>query len=151
MNVDCGRVEGGLEPRLGQALSQHLRGIAHAYEERYREAETAFLRAVEIDPRMAGSYVELGLVYACRREYARMIEALRRAVATSEAGVRSYLSEQPLGSVPPGRMSDAPRRAPEGAAGGWEATALLLDSRIASGGGARRRGRTDARTDSGTG
>jgi hypothetical protein len=59
-----------------------------------------------------------------------MVEALRRAVATSGAGVRAYLGERPLGDVPPGRMSGAPRRAPEGAVGGREATALLLDSAV---------------------
>lgn len=126
----CGLGQGGLGPNVGRALGQHLRGIAYAYEGRHAEAEEAFLRAVEMEPDMAGSYVELGLVYACRGEYARMVEALRRAVATGEAGVRAYLGERPLGDVLPGRMSDASRRAPEGGGGGREVTALLLDSAV---------------------
>lgn len=47
---------------------------------------------------MAGSYVELWLVYACRSEYRKMVEALRTAVAAS--GVRAYLGERPLGEIP---------------------------------------------------
>lgn len=48
---------------------------------------------------MVGSYVELGLVYACRGEYPKMVEALRRAVEVGSGGVRAYLGRQPLGDV----------------------------------------------------
>jgi tetratricopeptide (TPR) repeat protein len=48
---------------------------------------------------MAGSYVELGLVYACRGEYPKMVGALRQAVETSSGGVRAYLGRQPLGDI----------------------------------------------------
>jgi tetratricopeptide (TPR) repeat protein len=53
---------------ISSALSEHLYGILCAHEGRYDEAEEAFLSAVEAEPELAGSYVELGLVYACRGE-----------------------------------------------------------------------------------
>jgi tetratricopeptide (TPR) repeat protein len=81
-------------------LVLHLLGILHAYEGRYDEAEEAFLGAVEIEPEMVGSYVELGLVYACRSEYRRMAAALRQAVAIGPTGVRAYLGQRPLGDLP---------------------------------------------------
>jgi tetratricopeptide (TPR) repeat protein len=73
-------------------LALHLLGILCAHEGRYDEAEEAFLRAIEADPEMAGSYVELGLVYACRGEYPKMVEA-------GSGGVRAYLGMQPLGDI----------------------------------------------------
>jgi hypothetical protein len=48
---------------------------------------------------MAGSYVELGLVYACRGEYPKMVEVLRQAVEAGSGGVRAYLGGQPLGDL----------------------------------------------------
>ena len=81
-------------------LALHLWGIVCAHEGRYYEAEGAFLSAIEVDPQMAGSYVELGLVYACRGEYPKMVETLRRAVGVGAGGVRAYLGERPLGDVP---------------------------------------------------
>lgn len=59
-----------LEPRSPLAL--HLPGVLHAFEGQYEEAGEAFLRAVEAKLEMVGSYVELGLVYACRREYQKI-------------------------------------------------------------------------------
>ena len=80
-------------------LGLHLLGILCAHEGRYDEAEEAFLRAVGADPEMAGSYVELGLIYACRGEYTKMVEVLTRAVESGSGGVRSYLGRQPLGDL----------------------------------------------------
>lgn len=80
-------------------LALHLWGILCAHEGRYYEAEGAFLVAVEAEPEMAGSYVELGLVYACRGEYPKMVEALGQAVEAGSGGVRAYLGRQPLGHV----------------------------------------------------
>jgi tetratricopeptide (TPR) repeat protein len=80
-------------------LALHLLGILCAHQGRYDEAEEAFLGAVGADPEMAGSYVELGLVYACRGEYPKMVEVLRRAVEAGSSGVREYLGGQPLGDV----------------------------------------------------
>jgi tetratricopeptide (TPR) repeat protein len=80
-------------------LALHLLGILCAHEGRYDEAEEAFLGAVGADPEMAGSYVELGLVYACRGEYPKMVEAIRQAVEAGSGGVRAYLGGQPLGDV----------------------------------------------------
>jgi tetratricopeptide (TPR) repeat protein len=75
----AGKVVEGMEA-TADSLSLHLLGILRAHEGRYEEAGEAFLRAVEAEPEMVGSYVELGLVYACRGEYEKMIEALRQAV-----------------------------------------------------------------------
>lgn len=87
---------------LAGPLTLHLLGIFHAHEGRYEEAAGAFLRAIEAEPEMAGSYVELGLVYACRGEYARMVEALRRLVGIGPGAVRAYLGERPLGDISTG-------------------------------------------------
>jgi tetratricopeptide (TPR) repeat protein len=100
---DSGQVQ---EEGLRGALSLHLLGILCAHEGRYEEAEAAFLRAVEANPEMACSYVELGLVYACRGEYARMLAALRRAVVVGAGGVRAYLGERPLGDITPGPAAE---------------------------------------------
>lgn len=81
-------------------MGQHLWDILHAYEGRYREAAEAFRRATELDPEMAGSYVELGVAYACTGEHGRMVGALRKAVDVGAGAVRSYLREQPLGDLP---------------------------------------------------
>jgi tetratricopeptide (TPR) repeat protein len=80
-------------------LALHLLGILCAHEGRYDEAEEAFLGAIEADPEMVGSYVELGLVYACRGEYPKMVRALRQAVEAGSGGVRAYLGTQPLGNI----------------------------------------------------
>jgi tetratricopeptide (TPR) repeat protein len=88
------KMEGATSP-----LALHLLGILCAHESRYDEAEEAFLQAVRADPEMAGSYVELGLVYACRGEYPKMVEVLRQAVEAGSGGVRAYLGSQPLGDV----------------------------------------------------
>lgn len=89
----------GMEIMSGP-LALHLLGILRAHEGRYDEAEEAFFGAIEAEPRMAVSYVELGLVSACRGEYRKMAEALRQAVAVGPGGVRAYLGERPLGDVP---------------------------------------------------
>lgn len=90
---------GELAEAASGPLALHLLGILHAHEGRYDEAEEAFLGAVEADPEMVGSYVELGLVYACRGEYRKMVEVLRQAVEAGSAGVRAYLGRQPLGDL----------------------------------------------------
>jgi Flp pilus assembly protein TadD len=93
----AGKVVEGTEATSPLAL--HLLGILRAHEGRYEEAEDAFLRAIEAEPEMVGSYVELGLVYACRGEFRKMIEALRQAVEVGPGGVRAYLDERPLGDL----------------------------------------------------
>lgn len=87
---------------LAGALTLHLLGVFHAHEGRYEEAAGAFLLAIEAEPEMVGSYVELGLVYACWGDYAGMVEALRRAVGIGSGAVRAYLGERPLGDIPTG-------------------------------------------------
>jgi tetratricopeptide (TPR) repeat protein len=113
------------EERLTSALSLHLRGILHAHEGRYEEAEAAFLGAVQADPEMAGSYVELGMVYACRKQYSMMVEALWQAVGISPSAVRAYLGERPLGDIAPEPATDA-RRSASGAVAGEGEDALSL-------------------------
>jgi hypothetical protein len=80
-------------------LALHLLGILCVHKGRYEEAEEAFLGAIEADPEMVGSYIELGLVYACRGEYPKMVEVLRQAVEAGSGGVRAYLGRQPLGDL----------------------------------------------------
>lgn len=80
-------------------LALHLLCIFYAHEGRYEKAEGAFLRVIAADPEMVGSYVELGLVHACRGEYPKMVEALRRAVSVGPGGVRAYLGERPFGDL----------------------------------------------------
>lgn len=106
--MSTGRHDPKLEP--GSPLALHLLGILCAHEGRYDEAEEAFLRAVEEEPEMAGSYVELGLVYACRGEHSKMNGALRQAVEVGPGGVRAYLGEHPLGdfTTPTARECDRP-------------------------------------------
>jgi tetratricopeptide (TPR) repeat protein len=123
-----GPADEGIGPHLERALRQHLWGILHAHEGRYEEAGEAFLRAVEIEPGMVGSYVELGLVYACRKEYAGMVEALRRAVVTGAGGVRSYLGERPLGDIPTEPSPGLHRSAEAGAENERESVLPLLAS-----------------------
>lgn len=84
---------------IGSALAGHLHGILRAHEGRYDEAEEAPLGAVEAKAEIVGSYVELGLVYACRGEYPKMVEALRRSVEAGPGGVKAYLGRQPLGDL----------------------------------------------------
>ena len=90
---------GELAEAASGALALHLLGILRAHEGRYEEAEEAFLGAVEAEPEMVGSYVELGLVYACRGEYRKMVGVLRQAVEAGSGGVRAYLGRQPLGDL----------------------------------------------------
>lgn len=104
---------------IGSALTEHLLGIIHVHEGRYEEAVEAFLRAVKVDPEMAGSLVELGLVYAACGDYPKMAEALTRAVEVGAGGVRAYLGERPLGDIPVPLAPDVNVRAstdPEGEA-----------------------------------
>ena len=60
------------EETITGLLALHLWGILCAHEGRYYEAEDTFLRAVEADPKMVGSYMELGMrhVRASRRRRA---------------------------------------------------------------------------------
>lgn len=90
---------GELAEAASSPLALHLLGILRAHEGRYDEAEEAFLGAVEAEPEMVGSYVELGLVYACCGEYRKMVGALGQAVEVGSAGVRAYLGRQPLGDL----------------------------------------------------
>lgn len=90
---------GELAEATSGPLALHLLGILRAHEGRYEEAEEAFLGAVEAEPEMVGSYLELGLVYACRGEYGKMIEVLRQAVEAGSGGVRVYIGMQPLGDL----------------------------------------------------
>jgi tetratricopeptide (TPR) repeat protein len=122
----AGTIGEGMEATSPLAL--HLLGIFCAHEGRYEEAADAFLRAIEAEPEMVGSYVELGLVYACRREYGRMIEALRRAVEVGPGGVRAYLRERPLGDLTPANSRGAPGRAPDGLEHDGAGTHALLTS-----------------------
>jgi Flp pilus assembly protein TadD len=89
----------GRKVEPGSPLVLHLLGIFHAYEGRYEQAEAAFLHAVKAEPDMVGSYVELGLVYACHGDYPKMVKVLRQAVEAGSGGVRAYLGRQPLGDV----------------------------------------------------
>ncbi len=99
------------------ALGQHLLGILRAHEGRYGEAEAAFRAAVEANPEMVGSYIELGLVHACQGDYRRMLDSLRRAVGVGPGAVRGYLGQQPLGDL----RAEPHGGEPGGAAGGNEA------------------------------
>jgi tetratricopeptide (TPR) repeat protein len=101
-------------------LSLHLLGILCAHEGRYEEAGEAFLRAIEAEPEMVGSYVELRLVYACRGEYPKMVKALRQAVEVGPGGVRAYLDERPLGDLTAARTPAEPEQASAGAGGDSE-------------------------------
>jgi tetratricopeptide (TPR) repeat protein len=101
-------------------LALHLLGILCAHEGRYYEAEDAFLRALEVGPEMVGSYMELGLVYAGRVEYGKMVEALRQAVEVCPGGVRAYLDERPLGDLTAARAPGEPEYASADARGGSE-------------------------------
>jgi tetratricopeptide (TPR) repeat protein len=112
----AGQVIEGTEATTGP-LSLHLLGILRAHEGRYEEAGEAFLRAINAEPEMVGSYVELGLVYACRGEYPKMIEALRQAVEVGPGGVRAYLDERPLGDLIAARAPGEPEP-PSASAGG---------------------------------
>lgn len=109
-------------------LALHLRGILCAYEGSYDEAEEAFLSAIEAEPEMAGSYVELGLVYACRGEYGKMVGALRRAAEGLPSGVRAYLGEQPLGDGDAAGPQGALGRTPGGIEADGGGTHSLLTS-----------------------
>jgi tetratricopeptide (TPR) repeat protein len=113
---------------MSGAMALHLLGILCAHEGRYEEAEEAFLRAVEADPEMAGSYVELGLVYACRGEYGKMLGALARAAEDLPGGVRAYLMERPLGGLTPAGSRAAPGRAPDDLEHDGAGTHALLTS-----------------------
>jgi tetratricopeptide (TPR) repeat protein len=119
---EIGEVLGGTT----SPLALHLLGILCAHEGRYYAAEDAFLGAVEADPEMLGSYVELGLVYACRGEYTKMVEALRQAVAVGPGGVRAYLGERPFGDLAAACVPNVPGQAAPDAEG--EGVALLLTS-----------------------
>lgn len=90
---------GELAEATSDPLALHLLGILRAHEGRYDEAEEAFRGAVIAEPEMVGSYVELGLVYACRGDYGKMVEVLRRSVEAGSGGVRAYLGRQPLGDL----------------------------------------------------
>jgi tetratricopeptide (TPR) repeat protein len=90
---------GELAEAASSPLALHLLGILRAHDGRYDEVEEAFLGAVEANPEMVGSYVELGLVYACRGEYRKMVEVLRQSVKAGSGSVRVYLGRQPLGDL----------------------------------------------------
>lgn len=117
---------GELAEAASSPLTLHLLGILHAYEGRYDEAEEAFLGAVEAEPEMVGSYVELGLVYACRGEYPRMVEALRQAVKVGSGGVRVYLGMQPLGDVAGARQQGSHGHTRQGGGGKSDVIAPLV-------------------------
>lgn len=122
----AGTIGEGMEATSPLAL--HLLGILCAHEGRYYEAEDAFLRAVEAEPEMVGSYVELGLVYACRGEYGKMLGALARAAEDLPGGVRAYLRELPLGDFTPANSRSAPGRAPNDLEHDGAGTHALLTS-----------------------
>jgi hypothetical protein len=85
----------------------HLRGIVCAMDERYAEAEESGLSAIELDPKEVGPYVMLASVYACVRQYRKMLAVLRRAVGVDPMALRYSLSAEPQGDD---RAAGAPRR-----------------------------------------
>jgi hypothetical protein len=114
----------------------HLRGIVCARDERYAEAEESGLSAIELDPKEVGPYVTLASVYACVRQYGKMVGVLRRAVGVDAVALRAYLDDEPQGDD---RSAGASRRKvnlPEEVEGAEEISHSLLGvamSRIASG------------------
>lgn len=89
-----------LEKRIRQALSLHIQGIYQAQAMLYTQAIESFRQAIEIEPIMVVSYVELGLVYATTKEYRKMFKVLQQGVSISAEGIRAYLSEEPFGDRP---------------------------------------------------
>lgn len=114
-------MEGATSP-----MALHLLGLLRAHEGRYEEAEEAFLGAIAADPEMAGSYVELGLVYACRGEYTKMVEALGQAVESGSGGVRAYLGRQPLGDLAGAPETGSYGRTRQGGGGKSDAVTPLV-------------------------
>lgn len=114
----------------------HLRGVLCARDEGYEEAEESCLSAIELNPKEVGPYVTLGSVYACVRQYRKMVGVLRRAVGVDPVSLKADLDDEPQGDD---RSAGEPRRRvnlPEGVEGAEEISHALLAvamSRIASG------------------
>jgi len=114
----------------------HLRGVVCAKDKRYVEAEESCLSAIELDPKEVGPYVTVASVYACVRQYRKMVGVLRRAVGVDAIALRAYLDDEPQGDD---RSMGASRKRvnlPEGVEGAEEISHALLGvamSRIASG------------------
>lgn len=75
----------------------HLSGVACARDEPYEEAEESGLSAIELNPKEVGLYVTLASIYACARQYKKMLGVLRRAVGVDAVVLRAYLDDEPPG------------------------------------------------------
>jgi tetratricopeptide (TPR) repeat protein len=80
--------------QLAQALREFpkeagfydLLGVVEAQERNYRAAETDFTRAIELDPRLTGAYLNLGHLY--QENSARDPDALRKGLGVYERLLR---------------------------------------------------------------
>ncbi len=68
---------GGLTPELRGDRAQGL----HVFELRFREAESELLLAMRENPRTAGVYIRLAILYATMKRFDEALEALRHAYA----------------------------------------------------------------------
>lgn len=71
----------------------HPRGIVCTMDERYAETEESGLNAIELDPKEVSPYVTLASVYACVRQYKKMVGVLRRAIGVDAVALRAYLGD----------------------------------------------------------
>jgi tetratricopeptide (TPR) repeat protein len=122
--------------RRARLARTHLRCVVCARDERYEEAEEACLSAIESDPKEVGPYVMLASVYACVRQYRKMVGVLRRAIGVDAVALRAYLDDE---SQEDNQSAGAQRKRvnlPEGVEGAEQISHALLGvamSRIASG------------------
>lgn len=84
---------------MRESFRHFLWGLFYAWEGRFEEAAEALRSAVEADPEVVGSYVELGMVYTCLGQYRQMVEVLRQAVGIGPSAVRAYFGEGPQSGV----------------------------------------------------
>jgi tetratricopeptide (TPR) repeat protein len=116
-------------------MRTHLRGIVCTIDERYEKAEESCLNAIELDPKKVGPYVMLASVYACVRQYRKMVGVLRQAIGLDAVALRAYLGDE---SQEDNQSAGAQRKRvnlPEGVEGAEEISHSLLGvamSRIAS-------------------
>jgi hypothetical protein len=112
--------------RRARLARTYLRGVGCARDEHYAEAEESCLSAIELDLKEVGPYVTLSFVYACVRQYGKMVRVLRRAIGVDPMALRAYLDDEPQGDDLSTRASRRRVNLPEGVEGPEEISHALL-------------------------
>jgi len=89
------RVNQGLQASPNNGALHLLLGEIYTYQKKYAEAESAFRKAIQINAKVAGSYMDLARMYLPRNDAKAAVQALQQGLAAipGESSLSNALAE----------------------------------------------------------